>query len=250
MNWPNWWKWINVLLVSLQGTLSPIASTILALGLPNVASDFSLSDPYIPALPIGLYVLGLGMGPILVAPCSELYGRRVAYTTSFGLFTILNVGCALAPNITALCILRLLSGMAGSAGPSLGGSSIGDMFRPEERGRAQAVYSLGPTCGPVMGGVMGGFIVYGTGGWRWLLWVMAIASGATTLAAILFQRETYEPFLLIQKKKRVQRGDPSCSCRTDYDVEPKELLQRSLSRPVRLLLTSPICAFMSIYLSL
>ena len=73
------------------------------------------------------------------------------------------MGCALSPNITALAILRLLSGMAGSTGPSLGGSSIGDMFDREDRGKAQALYGFGPTCGPVIGGVIGGFIVYGTG---------------------------------------------------------------------------------------
>jgi MFS family permease len=93
----------------------------------------------------------------------------VVYIGCFSVFTVLNVGCALAPNIAALSILRLLSGMAGSTGPSLGGSSIGDMFSSMERGKAQATYGFGTTCEPFFGGVMGGFIVHGTGGWRWLM---------------------------------------------------------------------------------
>ncbi|CRG87382.1 putative MFS-type transporter C409,08 [Talaromyces islandicus] len=249
-NWPGRQKWINVFLISLQGTLSPIASTILALGSLQIASDFSLTDPYTPALPVGLYVLGLGIGPVLVAPCSELYGRRIAYITCFTIFTILNVGCALAPNITALSILRLLSGMGGSAGPSLGGSSIADMFHPKERGRAQAVYSLGPTTGPVIGGLIGGFIVYYTGNWRWMMWVMAIASGTTAFAAICFQRETYGPILLQWKKKRLESEKPNISYQTGHENHGKGLLRRAFTRPMRLLFTSPICAFMSLYLAL
>jgi MFS family permease len=45
-----------------------------------------------------------------------------------------------------------------SAGPSLGGGTIGDMFKREERGGAQAVYGFGPTFGPALGGLIGGYI--------------------------------------------------------------------------------------------
>lgn len=212
--------------------------------------DFGLTNSYTPALPVGLYVLGLGVGPLFLAPLSELYGRRIIYVASFTIFTILNVGCALSPTIAVLSILRLLSGMAGSAGPSLGGSSIGDMFRREERGKAQALYGFGPTAGPVIGGVIGGFIVYGTGGWRWLLWILVISSGATVGVAFLFQRETYGPFLLRRKMRKLAKEHPDNMYRTDFDVDPNGLFHRSLTRPVRLLVTSPICTFMSLYFSL
>ncbi|KAJ8064561.1 hypothetical protein OCU04_006891 [Sclerotinia nivalis] len=250
LNWSNSWKWINVLLVSVQGTLSPICSTVLALGSEDVALAFGLHDPYTPALPIALYVLGLGIGPLFLAPLSELYGRRIVYLSCFTIFTILNVGCALAPNIAALSTLRLLSGMAGSAGPSLGGSSIGDMFSREHRGKAQALYSFGPTCGPIIGGVMGGFIIYNTGSWRWLIWVIVISSGVTVCFCMLLQRETYGPFLLRQKMKQLKKKNPSISYRTDFDVQPRELFARSLTRPMRLLFKAPICTFMSLYLAL
>lgn len=249
-NWTNRQKWLNVVLISLQGTLSPITSTILALGALDIASEFSLTDPYTPALPVGLYVLGLGIGPIVVGPYSELYGRRIVYITCFTLFTVLNVGCALAPNITALCILRLLSGMGGSAGPSLGGSSIADMFTPKERGRAQAIYSLGPTCGPVIGGLMSGFIIYHTGSWRWLMWVMAIASGCIAFLAICYQRETYKPVLLKWKKRRLEKENSGVCYITEYEDHGNGMIRRVLIRPIRLLFTFPICTFLSLYLSM
>ena len=195
-------------------------------------------------------MLGLGVGPLLLAPSSELFGRRVVYVASFAGFAALNAGCALAPNVAALSVLRLLAGIAGSAGPSLGGSSIGDMFSRETRGKAQALYGLGPTLGPVIGGVMGGFIVYGTRGWRWLMWVMVIAAGATLALVVPLQRETYGPYLLRQKARKLRHENPGKVYRTDFDLDAKGLYRRSLTRPVRLLIAAPICTCMSVYLAL
>lgn len=154
--------------------LSPVSCTILAVGSENIAQDFGLTSSYTPNLPVGMYVLGLGLGPLCLAPLSELYGRRIVYLCSFTLFTIANVGCALSPGIIALSILRILAGIFGSAGPTLGGASIGDMFHPKDRGRAQALYALGPTFGNVIGPLVGAFIVNGTHDWRWLLWTIVI----------------------------------------------------------------------------
>ncbi|CAG8977525.1 hypothetical protein HYALB_00008706 [Hymenoscyphus albidus] len=246
LKWPSGKKWSNIILISMQGMVSPIASTILAIAALEIAEDFSLHDHYTLALPVGLYVLGLGLGPLVLAPCSEIYGRRIVYILRFLLFSVLNAGCALSPNITALCILRLLSGMMGSAGPSLGASSIGDMFTRAERGRAQALYAFGPTCGPVLGGILGGFIADRTGGWRWLMWVMAIASGVVFLLCALFLQETYGPYLRSQR----WRNPEAIAQRRPFSPEARKLFKRSIGLPIRLLFTSPICTFMSIYLSL
>jgi multidrug resistance protein len=196
-------------------------------------------------------VLGLGIGPLYLAPLSELYGRRPVYIFSFSIFAILNVGCALAPSIGALTALRLLSGMAGSAGPSLGGASIGDLFIKEERGMAQALYGLGPTFGPVLGGILGAFILEGTGTWRWLMWITAIAPAATAILCIIFLRETYAPVLLRKKARRLQKSDEKTSYRTAYDdVHVKNLLLRSITRPLRLIVTSPVCAAVAVYIAM
>lgn len=91
--------------------LSPIFSTILAVGSQDITQDFGLTSVYTPNLPVGLYVLGLGLGQLSLAPLSELYGRRVVYPGGFSLFAVINVGCTFSPNITALSDLRLLSGL-------------------------------------------------------------------------------------------------------------------------------------------
>ena len=236
--------------MSAQATLPSIAATLLAVGNLELAKDFGLHSTYTPSLPVALFILGMGLGPLYLAPLSELYGRRIVYIVCFLLFTIANAGCGFAQNITVLSILRLLAGMTGSAGPSLGGGTIGDMFAPKDRGKMQALFGFGPTGGPVIGGVIGGFIIQGTGGWRWLMWIMVIAPGTTVILSFFFLKETYAPVLLSQRAKRLRENTGDMEHYVELDQGSEKLTARAVTRPLRLLLFSPICTVMSLYMSL
>ncbi|KAF7945542.1 hypothetical protein EAE96_010309 [Botrytis aclada] len=244
-------KWMNVILISCQGTLTTTCSTLLAISSLDIAATFSLASSYGPGLPLGFYILGLGLGPLYLAPLSEIYGRRHVYLAAFSAFTILNIGCALSPNVASLTILRFLSGIAGSAGPTLGGSSIGDMFSKRTRGKAQAIYNFGPTGGPALGGIIGGFVAYETGNWRWLMWIMVIAPAVLVILSYILLKETYAPRLLYLKAERLRKENPTTLYVCEYQkVDTKALFARAITRPVRMLLRSPICTALSIYIAL
>lgn len=233
-----------------------MASVILAVASQAVADDFGLGgNVYTPALPTAMFVLGFGLGPLYLAPLSEMYGRRIIYLSCFAAFTIFNVCCAVSPNITALSIFRLLCGMAGSAGPSIGGGTIGDMFSPETRGRAQSFYSFGPTGGTALGGVLGGFILQGTGSWRWLAWIMAMAAGVVSLLSIFFLQETYAPYLLRLKAARARKETGDVRYHSEFDIKGSsgrsyKTTVKNITRASRMLFTSPTCAAMSTYMAL
>lgn len=53
-------------------------------------------------LSISLFVEGLGLGPLIVGPLSEVYGRNPIYRISYGLFFALTWPVAFAPNIGEL----------------------------------------------------------------------------------------------------------------------------------------------------
>ncbi|MCJ1396489.1 hypothetical protein MMC18_009379 [Xylographa bjoerkii] len=174
-------KWTNVLIICLQAIVSPMLSTMLAIADFQTADEFHFDSIYTPSLPVALLVFGLGVGPLYLAPISELHGRRVVYMVSYLTCTVFNLGTAFAPNMTSLAILRFFAGVAGSAGHCLGGSSLRDMCTRKNRGRAQAIYTFGTTTGPLLGGVVGALLLNATGNWRWLLWIMIIVSGITIL---------------------------------------------------------------------
>lgn len=249
-NWSKGRKWTNVLIISAQATISPVASTFLAVTDLSVADAFHIKNVYLPSLPVAVYVLGLGLGPLFLAPCSELFGRRIVFLTAFFLFTILNAGCAVAPSMAALALLRFLTGMAGSAGPGLGAGIVSDMFEPKERGKAQSIYGLGPQGGPVLGGVIGAFLVELTGNWRWLLWLMTMASIPINTLSYCLLRETYEPVLLEWKAKKLRKETGNSSFKVENEIRPQELFIHAMTRPFRMLFTVPICTVLSLYTSL
>lgn len=228
-----------------------MCSTILAVGSQAIAADFALENIYMPALPVAMYVLGLGLGPLFLAPLSELHGRRIVYLLSFSLFTVINIGCALAPSIAVLSCLRFLAGVCGSAGPTLGAASIGDMFVRNERGKAQSLYALGPTAGPVLAPLVGAFVADRTHGWRWLMWVMVIASALTVILCLMFLKETYVPFLLRKRAKKVWKSSSRPDDRNrETQISTRSLFVCAMKRPLQLLFFSPICTVMSFYMAL
>ena len=249
-NWPSSRKWLNVMIISLQSMICPMLSTVLATCDTEVAADFGLTSIYAISLPVALFVLGLGIGPLYLAPYSELHGKRLVYVVSYWFFTAFNVAAAFAPNMATLAILRFGAGVSGSVGPSLGGSSLGDMFVPSQRGRAQAIYTFTTTSGPLMGAILGGVLLHVLGQWRWLLRIMAILSFVTSVSTTMGLRETYAPFILEQKAQRLRKetGDERWISRPPIDVRTRLVL--AFTRPMRLFFTVPICFIMTMYSSL
>jgi multidrug resistance protein len=143
-------------------------------GVPEVLRDFHSTNNTLGSFVVSVYVLGYAIGPLVVAPCSEAYGRLPVYHTANVLFIIFTVACAVSSNLNMLIGFRFLEGMAGSAPITVGGGTIADLFIQEERGGALAIWSMGPLIGPVIGPIAGGFLSKAQG-WRWVFWVIAMA---------------------------------------------------------------------------
>lgn len=178
-NWSALKKWSTATIISLMGFIGPLGASIIIASINGIAAEFKAGRSHtLSVLPVSLFVLGLGAGPFCLAPVSELKGRQPVYVLSSIVFVLFNVGCSVSPNFAALCVLRFFAGVFGSSGPSLGAGTIGDMFAPNERGSAQAIYGLGPLLGPVVGNIVGGWVDQsGERNWRWLLWILTIVSG-------------------------------------------------------------------------
>lgn len=59
-------------------------------------------------LGVSLFVLGLGLGPLVAGPMSEIYGRNIIYRVSFALFFLCMFPVAFAPDI-CMCLLCSVS---------------------------------------------------------------------------------------------------------------------------------------------
>ncbi|KAJ5818723.1 hypothetical protein N7474_004314 [Penicillium riverlandense] len=250
MNWSNARKWTIVAIVSFITFLTPLASSMFAPGVPQVMADFGVNSVLIATFIVSIYILGFAFGPLVVAPLSEHYGRAIVYNTCNVLFLIFNIASAVAPNLASLIVFRFLCGFAGVTPTTLGSGTIADLIPPQSRGKAMALWSLGPLFGPIIGPVAGGFLVEATS-WRWVFWVLSIAGGASSIVFFFAVPETYVPILLERKAARLRKttGNESYTSRLSSGASPKELFLRSLVRPTKMLLFSPIVASLSIYIA-
>lgn len=144
--WKERRKMTNVAIVALMAILSPLASSMFTPGISQIAEDLDASEQSVIATTTG-FVICLGIGPLVLAPLSETFGRRLLYICCFAVFSLLQAASALSPNIAALITLRTIAGFFGSVGIANGGGTINDMYLPSQRAGVYGWYLLGPLLG-------------------------------------------------------------------------------------------------------
>jgi len=251
INWTMKKKWINCAIISVLTFLTPLASSMVAPAVPLMMTNFNSTNTTLASFIVSIYILGYAIGPLFIAPLSEMYGRLPMYHACNILFVVWNLACALAPSLSSLLVFRLLAGIAGSCPVTIFAGSIADVFIQEQRGGAMAICALGPLIGPVVGPVAGGFLGVAAG-WRWVFWVITIAGGVTAAFSITFQRETYEPILLqgLTDKLKKETGNEGLRSKLDRGISKKELFTRAIVRPTKMLIFSPIVLALSIYMAI
>lgn len=110
------------------------------------------------------------------------------YHASNAGFLPFTIGCAMAPSMPALMALRFLEACFGATCLTIGGGTIADIMPPAQRGRAMALWGMGPLLGPVLGPISGGFLAAAEG-WRWVFWVVTIVAAVASFVCALALRK-------------------------------------------------------------
>jgi multidrug resistance protein len=139
---------------------------------------FGIESKTVVVLGVTTYLAGLATGSLLLAPLSEMYGRRPVYLIAVFMFTVLIIPCALAQNLATVLAVRFFGAIAGAAMISNAPGTVADIVSDEYRALAFSIWSIGPMNGPVVGPLIGGF-VFQYMGWRWTNWVVLIGSGVS-----------------------------------------------------------------------
>jgi multidrug resistance protein len=198
-----------------------------------------------------LLLFGLGVGPLLWAPLSEVYGRKPAVLAPYFVAAILSFGTAIAKDLQTIMITRFFAGFFGSAPVTNTGGVLGDIWTPEQRGVAIVGYAMAVFGGPVLGPIVGGAISQSYLGWRWTEYLTGIMMLTFLILDVIFLDESYPPVLLVRKARRLRlmTGNWALHARhEEWDVSWKEFGKKYLVRPFQLLAT-PICFLIALYAS-
>lgn len=248
--WPFWYRMWTIFCVSYSTWVVVLYSTSYTAAIPGLQAAFAEESSTVVTLGVTTFLLGLAAGSLVVAPMSELFGRRPVYLICLTVSALLIIPCALATSLAQIIAVRFIGALFGSVMVSNGAGTIADISTEDDRALYMSLWSIAPLNGPITGPLIGGF-VYQYLGWRWDNWLVFIM----TCAAVLLMatvRETYAPKVLKQRaaRRRKEEDDERYWCQHDDSKRSMaELMCLSLSRPVMLSAKEPILWFFNLWIS-
>ena len=156
--------------------LSSTEQSVVATALPTMAGDLGEANRL--AWVVSAYLLTSTIVTPLYGKMSDLFGRRIVYQVSIGVFMVGTVLCALAETMNQLVAFRAVQGLGGGGLMSLAFVIVGDVVSPRDRGRYIGVFTMVFTVSAVTGPLWGGLLVDGPG-WRWVFWSVVPVSALT-----------------------------------------------------------------------
>ncbi|KAI5307367.1 hypothetical protein KEM55_008349, partial [Ascosphaera atra] len=149
-------------------------------------------------LGVTLFCVGYAAAPMLLAPFSEITGRRWTLILCGIVFTSCTVATGGTHTFAGMLVARFFVGCGASVFSSLLGGIVSDMYPSEKSNIPMALFSSGAIFGIGFGPLVCGFIE-ARHSWRWVFYFQAIVEGVGTVYAFFFLKESRSSVLLSRK---------------------------------------------------
>src|ERR1700722_6734848 len=178
-----------VTICTVMATLmQSLDSTIANVALPYMQGTMSASEDEINWV-LTSYIVAAA---IMTAPTGFLaarFGRTRLFVTAVTGFTFASILCGMAQSLGEVVLFRALQGMFGAALVPLSQSVMYDIYPPEKRGAAMALWTMGVMIGPISGPMLGGWLTDNYS-WRWVFYINVPFGLITVLGLLTFLKET------------------------------------------------------------
>ncbi|GFZ49505.1 Caffeine resistance protein 5 [Saitozyma sp. JCM 24511] len=216
--------WVTLAIMLMTSSVY-MGSSIYSPAITQTMTYFGLGQ--VPAtLGLSLFVVGYGVGPLFLAPITEIpaVGRTAPYIITLAIFCVLQVPTALVTNFAGFAILRFLAGFIGSPPLATGGASLQDIFSPHKLPYAMGLYGLSAASAPALAPIISGF--------------------ATSTNNILLRRA-----------QRLRRLTGNQNLRSHSEIQQGEMtggeiVRMTLVRPFSMTFTEPIVLAINVYIGL
>ena len=99
---------------------------MIAPALKVIAKAFHISSVVESQISLSIFVLAYALGPLFLAPLSEIFGRTLVLQLGALWYLAFNIGCGFCTSKSQLIAFRFLSGLGGSAPLAASLSSLMD----------------------------------------------------------------------------------------------------------------------------
>ncbi|ETI24209.1 hypothetical protein G647_03578 [Cladophialophora carrionii CBS 160.54] len=225
---------------------------------------------------ITIFTVGFGIAPMILAPFSEINGRRPVFVVTGLLFVICQICCAVTDSFAGMLLARLFLGVGGSTFSTMVGGILADIWLTADRNWAMVLFTGATLFGTGLGPLVSGFVAQRLL-WRWVFWIQVMTSGTLVALVTVFFKETRGSIILSRKAKmlnkwyekleeagalgmEVDSTDPekrrNRTCRIRWKVKADEeraslgkMIVVSLYRPITMLFTEPVVFWFSLWIA-
>lgn len=143
--------------LAVASALSPVSIDMLAPSLPQLSEDIGASAASI-ELTIYAFLIGYGLAPSLWGRLSDSIGRRPVMVAGLVIYCLSSIACTYASGSDQLIGLRVLQGIGGAAGATMGRAIVRDIYGAAGTTRGMATMMsmmvVIPFLMPLLGGVI------------------------------------------------------------------------------------------------
>ena len=159
------YQWLALSVVLVGTVMVSLDTTIVNVALPVIRDNLHSGKGI--EWVVTAYLLAVAVSQPATGWAADRFGRRRIFLLSLSSFTIASLLCALAPNLTALVIFRVLQGLGGGALAPVGMAIVIELFPAQRRGRAMSTWGIASMAAPAIGPTLGGYLVTAVS-WHWL----------------------------------------------------------------------------------
>ncbi|MBU1174748.1 MAG: multidrug effflux MFS transporter [Alphaproteobacteria bacterium] len=179
------------LILGLMSTIGPFAIDMYLPALPRIAGDLGV-EAAAAQLTLTAYFVAFGVAQLFYGPASDMFGRKPPITFGIILFALASLGCALAPTLETLSVLRFIQGLGAAGVMSVPRAIIRDRYTGAKATRLMSSIMLVISISPMLAPLVGSLII-GPFGWRAVFVAVALAAAIAMLLHALALPETLAP---------------------------------------------------------
>lgn len=159
------YQWLALSVVLIGTVMVSLDTTIVNVALPQIRENLHAGKGI--EWVVTAYLLAVAVSQPATGWAADRFGRKRIFIMSLCSFTAASMLCAIAPNLTALIVFRVLQGLGGGALAPVGMAIVIELFPARRRGRAMSVWGIASMAAPAIGPTLGGYLVTAVS-WHWL----------------------------------------------------------------------------------
>jgi DHA1 family bicyclomycin/chloramphenicol resistance-like MFS transporter len=177
MRFPSWLP----ALLGILTAVGPISTDMYLPAFPAIEASLG-GRPGTAQITLATWFAGLAIGQITQGTLSDRFGRRMPLVIGTAIYTLASIGCALAPDLLTLSLMRLLAAFGGSASMVIPRAIVRDLADGHAAARMMSRLMLVMGAAPILAPTLGGFVLEHAS-WHAIFWVTAIY-GAVCCAVV------------------------------------------------------------------